>query len=219
MAEIAAAFRRDHHHVVRFTAGSSGNLMRQIVQGAPFELFASADERFIQTLFERGLTRDQGRIYAIGRIGLFRPRGSRVGPGLSDFAPAISQGRLELIAIANPEHAPYGRAAREAMQHAAIWELVQAALVTGENAAQAMQFALSGAVDVAIVPMSFRHEARVSLSGRFTPIPTTWHSPLTQRMALLHNASAIAEEFYRYMGTPPARQVLSRYGYGLAEAP
>ena len=219
MEEIAAEFRREHGHGVRLAAGSSGNLMRQIVQGAPFELFASADEQFIGSLFQRGLTRDQGRIYAIGRIALFRPTASRVAPNLADLAPAIAGGRLRLIAIANPEHAPYGRAAREALEFAGLWELVQNLLVTGENAAKAMQFALSGSVDAALVPASFTRDPRVASRGSFTPIPADWHRPLKQRMALLHGASTVAEDFYVYLGTAPARRILSRYGYGLPESP
>ncbi len=191
--------------------------MRQIIQGAPFEVFVSAEERYIQSLFQRGLTRDQGRLYAIGRIGLFVPTRAQFAADLSDIAPAIADGRLRLIAIANPEHAPYGRAAREATQFAGLWQQMQPVLVTGENAAQAMQFALSDAVDAAIVPVSFLHAEQIAARGRFVIIPAEWHTALRQRMALLQSSSVAAESFYRFLDSPVAHKILSQYGYQLPE--
>ena len=111
--EIVAEFAKETGRSVRITYGSSGNFFRQIAQGAPFELFLSADEAFVLKLAEQGLTLDQGVLYATGRIVLFTPKGSPVRPdgGFDDLRQALADGRLVKLAIANPEHAPYGRAA------------------------------------------------------------------------------------------------------------
>ena len=121
--EIAARFRRDTGKTVRLTYGSSGNFYRQIQQGAPFELFLSADEEYVGRLAQEGLTVDGGARYATGRIVLFVPKGSTVkaDPAIADLRAALTDGRLRRFAIANPEHAPYGRAARQALEQAGLW--------------------------------------------------------------------------------------------------
>jgi molybdate transport system substrate-binding protein len=124
LKEVAERFTKDTDKKVKLTFGSSGNFTTQIRQGAPFGVFLSADEEYVKALAKEGKTEGDGTLYAIGRIGLFAPRGSplKVDGDLNDLAAALKDGRLQKFAIANPEHAPYGRAARAALQHAGLWE-------------------------------------------------------------------------------------------------
>lgn len=216
---VAANFRRDTGRAVKLSFGSSGNFTVQIENGAPFELFLSADEAYVFRLAEQGLTRDRGTGYAVGRIVLFAPHGSPldVDGGLADLGRTLADGRLRRFAIANPEHAPYGRAARAALIHAGIWDTVQPTLVLGENAAQATQFAASGASEGGIIPLSLSRAPEVERLGRFALIPSEWHEdePLHQRMVLLRDAGPTAMAFYRYLQTPATRAVLARFGFSL----
>lgn len=146
LADIAAAFTRDTGGEVRLAFGSSGNFRTQIAQGAPFEMFLSADEAYVDALAAEGRTVDRGVRYATGRIVLFVPAGSplKLDPTLADLKAAAMDGRVTRFAIANPEHAPYGRAAREALQRAGAWDALSPRLALGENVSQAAQFATTG---------------------------------------------------------------------------
>ena len=161
--EIAAGFRSGTQAPLRIAYGSSGNFYRQIVQGAPFELFMSADEGFVLQLAEQGLTPDRGELYGIGRIVLFAPRGAPWQPDaeLAGLKQALRERRITRFAIANPAHAPYGRAARQALQRAGLWAAIEPKLVFGENATQAAQFATSGSAQGGIFPLSLAHGAGV----------------------------------------------------------
>jgi molybdate transport system substrate-binding protein len=219
LTEIARSFERETGHRLRLSFGSSGNFTHQLEQGAPFELFLSADEQYIFRLAERGVMADSGSLYAIGRIVLFSPHGSplTVDGGLADLRAALADGRIRRFAIANPEHAPYGRAARAALQHAGLWESIQNKLVVGENASQAMQFAAAGASQGGIVPLSLSLAPEVAKLGRFATIPAGWHAgePLRQRMALTRRAGPAARAFYDYLQAPAARAVFERFGFAL----
>ena len=146
LEEIAAAFRRDSGVSARLSFGASGNLTRQIEQGAPFELFLSADEAFVARLASQNLTRDGGDLYAVGRLALFAPHGSPLVPDaqLAGLKRLLARGGDWRFAIANPEHAPYGRAAEQALRASGLWETLRPRLVVGENVSQAAQFASSG---------------------------------------------------------------------------
>ena len=215
LEEIARSFRRETGQDLRLSFGSSGNFATQIENGAPFQLFLSADEDYVSRLKARGLTLDDGLLYAIGRIVLFIPTGStlKVDADLHDLRAALADGRLKKFAIANPEHAPYGRAARAALQHEGLWEAIQPFLVLGENAAQAAQFATSGSAQGGIIPLSLAQAPALTRLGRFTLLPADWHPPLRQRMVLLRGATEPAKAFYAYLQTPAARAVFSRYGF------
>lgn len=215
--EVAAGFERDTGKRVRVTYGSSGNFYRQIVQGAPFELFLSAEEAFVLQLADQGLTVDRGELYALGKIALLVPRSGalRPDPSLKDLAAALEDGRLTKFAIANPEHAPYGGAAREVLQHAGLWEKLQPRLVLGENVSQAAQFALSGSAQGGIVAYSLALAPGIARSSAHVPLPEDWHTPLRQRMVLMKGAAQTAREFYRYLQQPAARAILMRYGFAL----
>lgn len=221
LAEVAEGFRKDTGHAVKLVFGSSGAFTAQIENGAPFEMLLSADEQYIFQLSDKGLTRDRGALYAIGRIVLFAPLGSslKVDAAMTDLRAALSDGRLKRFAIANPEHAPYGRAARAALRHAGLWPGVEPRLVLGENAGQAMQFASSGSSQGGIVPLSLSRAPELAKLGSFALLPAEWHAdePLRQRMALTRKVGPTAEAFYRYLQQPTARETLARYGFVLPD--
>ncbi|MBR1024710.1 molybdate ABC transporter substrate-binding protein [Bradyrhizobium viridifuturi] len=215
--EIAAAFTRDTGKTVTLSFGSSGNFLRQIQQGAPFQMFMSADEGYVRQLAEAGKTVDDGTLYAIGRIVLFAPKGSplMVDPELKDFRAALADGRIQRFAIANPEHAPYGRAAEQALRSRGLWEAVQPRLVLGENVAQAAQFATLGSAQGGIFSYSLALSQHVRDLGSFVLLPAEWHQPLRQRMVLLKGANATARAFFAYVQQPAARTIFRKYGFVL----
>jgi len=215
--EVLAMFQKDTGQAARVSYGSSGNFMRQIAQDAPFELFLSADEAFVFQLAERNRTIDRGVLYATGRIVLFAPTASRLQPDaqLADLRQALGDGRVTRFAIANPEHAPYGRAAKEALTSVGLWDLLQPRLVLGENVSQAAQFAVSGSTQGGILAYSLVLAPAFAQAGRYVLIPDNLHQPLRQRMALTPKAGPTARALYTYLQQPAARAVLRRYGFVL----
>ena len=215
--EIVERYRAANGIAVRVAYGSSGNFARQIARGAPYEIFLSADERFIDDLHEQGLTRGTGDLYAIGRIVVFAPEGSPLTPDphLDDLARRLAAGSVARFAIANPEHAPYGRAAEQALRVRGIWDVLRPRLVLGENAAQAAQFASGGDTEGGIVAYSLALSPELRRRGTFALIPESMHAPLRQRMVLLKPASPAAERFYEYLRSPASREILARHGLSL----
>jgi molybdate transport system substrate-binding protein len=216
LAEVETAFTRATGFRLRVTYGSSGDLARQIAQGAPFELLLSADERYIFALRDQGLTRGEGAPYAVGRLALFTPHGSpiRLDAALEGLRTGVIGGRVVRLAIANPDHAPYGRAAQEVLTRLGIWDRVQPALVRGENASQAMQFAASGSCDGGLVPLALASASAAAARGSYQRVPADWHAPLRQRMVLTRTAGAAATAFYQFMQRGPGvRETLARYGF------
>ncbi len=219
--EVAHRFKQDTGQEVTLIFGSSGTFKTQLEYGAPFQMFLSADDNYVFQLADKGLTKDRGALYAVGRIVLFAPHGSplKVDSELKGLKAVLDAGRIQRFAIANPEHAPYGLAARSALQHAGLWAAIEPKLVLGENALQAMQFAASGSSQGGIVPLSLSKAQEVAKLGAFALIPAEWHAgdPLTQRMVLLKNAGDVATAFYRYVQSPAAREVFILYGFVLPD--
>jgi len=197
--------------------GSSGSFTQQIQNGAPYEVFLSADEGYVRTLQAAGRTEGGGELYAVGRIGIFTPRGSpvRADAGLRDLRAALRDGRLRKLAIANPAHAPYGRAAREALQRAGLWTAAEPRLVLGENVSQATQFATSGAAQAGIIPLSLATTPQVKAAGAFVLLPADWHAPLRQRAVVLKGAGPTARAFHDFLQGAEARAIFARYGFSL----
>lgn len=217
LPEIAAAYTRASGHEVKLAFGSSGNLRRQIADGAPFELFLSADASYVDALASERRTADAGVVYAIGRLALFVPQGSpiRPDPHMRDVGAALGDGRLRKFAIANPELAPYGRAARQALMRAGLWPAIEPHIVLGENIGQAAQFAASGAAQAGIVSQSLASAPAMAQRGTFVVFPESAHDPLVQKMVLLKGAGATARAFYAYLQGGEARAILAQHGFGL----
>lgn len=215
LPEIAQAFQDETGDSVRLAMGASGTFAEQIRDGAPFELFLSADEAFVFDLAREGLTRDQGTLYASGRIALMVPHGSPLAAdgSLETLRQALADGRITRFAIADPDRSPYGHAARQALTAQGLWQPLQPFLVWGENASQAALFATSANAQGGIVAYSLALAPAQAEYGMFEPIPEEWHSPLRQRMVLLPEAGPVAERFYRYLQGPDARAILERHGF------
>lgn len=214
LADLVAQYRQGGGQAVELSLGSSGHFAQQIRQGLPVDLYMAADEAYVLALADGGFTRGRGVVYALGRIALLVPADSAVAlePGLRSFRAALPA--MHHFAIANPEHAPYGRAAQQALQSLGCWELVKPRLVLGENVAQATQFVTSRAADAGISAHSLAVAPEVARLARSIVLDARLHAPMRQSMALLRGASAQASEFYRFLQSAPARATLQRHGFG-----
>lgn len=211
---IAERFRRAGGATVRLTFGSSGALTRQIEAGAPFEVFLSAEASLARRLAAAGRTQGPGRVYGQGRLVIFARTGSRVRPagGTAELIRALRDGRIRRLAIANPEHAPYGRAAREALTALGVWRLAEPRLVLGDSAAQAARFAMTGGADAGLLPLSLALGPDLARAGAHARIDPALHAPLVQTVVLLRGAGREARAFFDFLATPPARAVLRDFG-------
>lgn len=200
---------------LRTSFASSGSLTRQIRQGAPFEIFLSADETYLLELAKDGVTADDGMLYALGQLAVFAANSSHLGTdtALAGMRSALNSGQLRLFAIANPEHAPYGRAARQALMYTGLWDQIEPKLLFGENVSQAAQFAASGSCDGAIIAHSLARAPVFTGKARFSKLPTNWHDPLRQRMVLLPGASETARAFYDFLLGDTAQAIFTRHGF------
>lgn len=217
LEELSKAFEQQGGEKLAVTYGSSGAITTQISNGAPFQLFLSADEDYVLKLQTAGLTRDEGVLYATGHLVIVTPKNAAlpVDSELKGLAAALKAGKVQRFAIANPEHAPYGRRAVEVLKHAGLWEQIQPKLVLGENVSQAAQFATTGVTDGGIVALSLVKSPQLVNSVNYAEIPENWHSPQRQRMVLLKNAGEGAKAFYDYLQQPAAREIFRRYGFVL----
>lgn len=217
LEEVAARFTAHTKRGLKLTYGSSGKFAREIEQGAPLQMFLSADEGLVFRLAEAGKTVDRGVLYATGRIVIMVPHGSplKADPELRHLAAALAEGRIKRFAIADPEHAPHGKRAEEALRHAGLWERIKEHLVLGENVAQAAQLATAEGAQGGIIAYSLALSPSISKLGHYALISEAWHEPLKQRMVLIKGASETAQAFYRYLQQPAARDILRRYGFAV----
>lgn len=213
--DITALFEQATGTHVKLSLGSSGNFFSQIQNGAPYDLYFSADSRYPQRLVESGhAVASSLYIYAIGRIVLWVPRPSPLQieqRGLDVLLdPAVKK-----LAIANPKHAPYGRAAAAAMEQAQVYDRVKDELVLGENVSQTAQFVESGAADVGIIALSLALAPPMQAAGRYKEIPAEAHPPLVQGAVLLTGAShpAEAQAFLSFLQSAEGRAIMTRYGF------
>lgn len=218
--ELAAEYAKKTGHKISLTFGSSGLLATQIRHGAPFQLFMSADESYVQDLQSAGMTLDKGALYAVGRIVLIAPKTSRLqlDTDLNGLKSMLAQKKINKFAIANPEHAPYGKRAEEALRYLGLWSSIQPHLVLGENVSQAAQFASSGSADGGIVALSLVKTPQIESRVNYVLLPEKLHAPLLQRMVLTKNAGEVTKDFYHYLQQPAARKVFTKYGFELPEA-
>jgi molybdate transport system substrate-binding protein len=216
LTEIADRFATERGTRVDVVFGASGALTRQIEDGAPFELFLAADEAFPHRLTAAGLTRDAGVVYAVGRLAIFAPAGSplAVDPELDGLSRLLDSGMLDRFAIANPDVAPYGRAAEAVMRARGLWNPIRPHLVLGESVVQAFQFAATGNTAGGLVAYSLVVTPGQARRGTHALIPDGDHPPLRQRMVLLERAGPVAEQFYGYVQGDAARAIFEAHGYG-----
>jgi molybdate transport system substrate-binding protein len=214
MAELVEKFEEKSGTKVEVTYGSSGNFSSQIQNGAPFDVFFSADIEYPRRLAARGAAEpDSLYQYAVGRIVIWTPSDAQVDVA-RDGWKALLDARVQKIAIANPEHAPYGKAAVAAMQKAGIYEQVKTKLVYGENISQAAQFVQSGSAQGGIIALSLA----VSLAmkdGKYWVIPAEMHAPIEQAAIVLRGArnKSGAVTFLEFVKSAAGREILSRCGF------
>jgi molybdate transport system substrate-binding protein len=218
--ELRAQFQREQPDIeVSATYGSSGMFSQQLIRGAPFDLFLSADREYPASLASKGLILPGSQFtYALGRIVIWAAASSSVDLEHLGFN-ALNEPSVVHVAVANPEHAPYGRAAVAALTAAGVFERVQPKLVYGENIAQTLQFVQSRAADLGVVALSLVLAPTVKDTGRYWNIPTDMYPRIEQGGAVLARAAdpAAALELRAFMLSTAARQTLERYGFDLPE--
>lgn len=219
MPALLELFERETKQRVRVSYGSSGNLFRQIMNGAPFDLFLSADEQYTDRLAEAGRSQGPGTAYALGRLALVARTDSplQVDPAFAGLRKALAAQAISRFAIANPEHAPYGRRAREALRHAGLWEGLEPRLILGENVSQAAQFALSGAVDGGIIARALMTSSGAGSRLRSVDVPADWHEPIRHRMVLMPGAASAPRAFHDFLTSARAASILAAHGFDLPE--
>jgi molybdate transport system substrate-binding protein len=207
--EIGREFEAANKRKVVFVFGSTGMLTKQIENGAPMDLFAAANVSYIDQLEQKGLIIPGTKtVYARGRIALWTPPESNLRfEGIADLArPEVSR-----VAIANPDHAPYGLAARQALESAGVWDRVKPKLVYGDNIRQTLQYAETGNVEVAIVALSLGVQSR----GRWTLIPEELHKPIDQGLGIIKSTrnEQAARDFVSFLTGPQGRAIMQKYGF------
>jgi len=211
LQELRPRFEKIVGVKVTLVLGSTGNLARQIEHGAPADLFFAANESFVDDLVARGAVIPQTRtLYAQGRIVLATPR--VFGPRLADLR-ALAEPKVRRVAIANPQHAPYGKAAEEALRKVGVWDAVRPKLVYGENIRHTLQFLQTGAADAGIVALSVANVPEIE----WVPIDSALHAPLNQVVAVVRRSARpeIALAFIQYVNGPEGRPIMKRYGFRL----
>lgn len=211
--ELGKTFEAQHHVKPVFTFGSTGLLAKQIGEGAPFSMFAAANESFVNEVVSKGkCDQTTARRYARGRIVVWTKSGVELPKTLAELADP----RFKRIAIANPEHAPYGKAAQQALTAVGLWEQLQPRLVLGDNVRATLQFAQTGNVDAAIVALSL---SVATDGGNALLIDAALHKPLDQALVVCSGGDAKqterARQFAEYVTSKEGREVLVRYGFGM----
>jgi molybdate transport system substrate-binding protein len=213
--EIITNFQADTGHTVVVSAGSSGKPYAQIKNGAPFELFFSADAKRPQLLEEEGLAVKGSRfVYAMGRLTLWSPDPNVVN---GDGQTVLSKGSFEHLALANPKTAPYGMAAEQTLKKLDLWESYKDRMVQGENIGQTFQFVFSKNAPLGFVALSQVLDPKINGAGSRWDVPTTFHDPLEQEAVLLMTGRnhAGAQALLDYVKGDKSRAIIERFGYGL----
>jgi molybdate transport system substrate-binding protein len=218
--EVAARFQKDTGKSVKLISGSSGNFFTQIQNGAPFDVFFSADIDYPRKLEAAGLA-EPGTLYpyATGTIVLWVPNESKL--DLGQGVRVLLDPSIKKIALANPEHAPYGRAAVAAIKRENIYNKIAGKFVLGENISQAASFVVSGSADIGIVALSLALAPAMKQKGRYAEIPPDTYPPLEQAAVILKSSDKkdTARQFIEFMKTPPILELLRSYGFSAAGGP
>ena len=210
--DVGAAFESASHAHVVFSFGSTGLLEKQIEEGAPFDVFAAANQTFVDDAVKAGACDGASKaMYARGRLVMWWRSDATIAPpkSLADLAAP----RFAKVAVANPAHAPYGKAAVEALTKAGVYEQVKPKLVYGENIQQTFQFAQSQNADVALVALSL---ALSTPTGKYAPVPDTLHAPIDQALVVCGKDPArlaAARAFAAFVSAPAGRAIMRKYGF------
>ena len=214
--DVASQFEKQTGSKIKLTYGSSGNFFAQIQNGAPFDLFFSADIGYPEKLEAAGLA-EPGTIYeyASGKIVIWIPNVSKLDLGRG-LATLLDPG-IRKIAIANPQHAPYGTAAVAAMRHAAVYDKIKSKLVLGENISQTAQFVQSGNADVGILALSLALAPAMKNAGRYVKIPAADYPPIIQAAVILKSSrnKQLANQFMKFIKQPDTVALMARYGFSI----
>ena len=211
--EVAMEFEKTTGHTVQIASGSSGNFYSQIKNGAPFDVFFSADSERPKLLEEEGLGVKGNRFtYAIGRLVLWSPD-----PSLVKGEDTLRSASFKRLAIANPKSAPYGVAAMQAMQKLGVWESIQPRIVMGESLGQTMGFIESGNAELGFLALSQVLDPKIKGNGSRWDVPNDLHEPIQQDVVLLTKGkdNPAAKALMEFMGRPQATAIIERYGYEL----
>lgn len=213
--EIVINFEQDTGHTAVVSSGSSGKLYAQIQNGAPFDVFFSADVKRPKLMEEEGLAVRGSRLtYAVGRLTLWSADSDLVN---EDGKAVLSNGVFAHLAIANPKTAPYGAAARDTLQALGLWNHMKNRLVQGENIGQTFQFVFSKNAELGFVALSQVLDPKIDGAGSRWDVPQDLHDPLRQQAVLLTNGQGnnAARAFLEYVKGPKARKIIQRFGYGI----
>lgn len=211
--ELGTRYEQETGTPVIFNFAASGQLAQQIDQGAPVDLFVSANTAYVEDLAAKGrVLPDSVLIYARGRLTLWTRADA---PFTVETVEDLIRPEVERVAIANPEHAPYGVAARQALQTAGVWDAIQSKLVLGENVRQALQYAETGNVDAAMVPLSLS----ITSEGNWTLVPEKLHTPIDQALGVVADSprQTQAQDFAAFITSAQGQAVLGEYGFAPPE--
>lgn len=214
MDEIVTTFKKANPtDKVEVIYGSSGKFHTQIQQGAPYDLYFSADIAFPRKLAKAGFAASEVKPYAIGRIVLWSASLDATRMTLV----SLTDPKITRIAIANPKHAPYGKRAEEALRASGVWDKIEPKLVYGENIAHTAQFVQTGNAQVGVIALALAVNPELASKGGYWLILDKLHEPLEQGFIITKRAegSVLAKRFADYMGSKPARAVMTRYGFVL----
>jgi molybdate transport system substrate-binding protein len=216
MQDIAARFQKETGKTVKLTYGSSGNFFQQLQNGAPFDMFFSANLDYPRKLEAAGLT-EPGTFYqyAVGKIVIWVPNDSKL--DVSSGLQSLLSASIKKIAIANPQHAPYGQAAVAAMKKENVYDKVADKFVLGENISQTATFVVSGSADVGIVALSLALSPNMKDKGRYSEIPLGDYPPIEQACVILKSSQQkdAAKAFLNFIKTPAVAELFRTYGFAV----
>jgi len=215
LTEIVAQYEETNKQSIRLTLGSSGNLATQIVQGAPYGLFISANRQYIDLLLEHGIHINSITPFGVGDIGMFIPENSQLSEitSIDEVINALIFRNYRKIAIANPELSPHGFAAVEALHNAGMWAIESSRVIQADSVSLVIPFALSGSVDMAIIPYSYMQLDELKQNGKYIPIPATYYTPINQYLIELKSDNPQLSAFKKFLLSDLSKNILSKYGY------
>lgn len=215
LPELAEQFEQQTEHQLAISFAASGTLATQILHDAPFEVFLSANPDYVKRLVKAEKTKGAVVDYAQAQLAFYAANHSKldIDVNLTALKASLNNGTLNKVVIANPKHAPYGQAAKAALQKAGIWLAIQPHLLIAENASQAVQFSMATSVDAGFLPYAHVIQAKLKTTGKFVRLDNT----LLQQVVLLEGASEAAQQFIKFLQTDAASSILTEHGFVVEE--